>query len=90
MHIQNSDKQPMSLAAIKRSCTDEEKAFMNRVVRVIMNKYSVIEEAVRNQKDPLITYIISTTMLMSSVTGSLALEFADAWKEGDGERITCC
>ena len=72
----------------KVRCPDEEKkAFIYRVAREIVNKYSVIGEAVLNQKLPDYHDYVNNYARVFCHFGSLALEFTDAWKEGDGERI---
>ena len=91
LDIRNPDEEPVSLAAIKGNCPDEEKkAFIYRVSRVIVNKYTVIGEALLNQKLLDTHDHINNYARVFCHFGSLALEFNDAWKEGDGERIIRC
>jgi len=55
-----------------------------------VNKYSINGEALLNQKvqdhhDPINNYVHVFCHF-----GFLALEFTDAWREGDGERVVRC
>ena len=51
LDIRKPDEEPASLGAVKGSCPDaEKKAYIYRVSREIVNKYSVIAESVLNQK----------------------------------------
>lgn len=89
--IKNPDEEPTSLAAIKGSCPDKEKkAYIYRVAREIVNKYSISGEAILNQKLSDYHDHVNNYARVFCHFGSLALEFTDAWKEGDGERIIRC
>lgn len=82
------DEEPASLAVIKGSCPDEEKAYIYQVAREVVNKYSINGEALLNQK--VQDHHDNIYARVFCHFGSLALEFTDAWREGDGERIVRC
>ena len=81
------DEEPASLAVIKGSCPDE-KAYLYQVAREVVNKYSIngdLNQKVQDHHDHINNYA-----RVFCHFGSLALEFTDAWREGDGERIVRC
>lgn len=91
LDIRKPDEEPASLAVIKGSCPDEEKkAYIYQVAREVVNKYSINGEALLNQKVQDHHDHINNYARVLCHFGSLALEFTDAWREGDGERIVRC
>ena len=87
LDIRMPDEEPASLAVIKGSCPDE-KAYLYQVAREVVNKYSIngdLNQKVQDHHDHINNYA-----RVFCHFGSLALEFTDAWREGDGERIVCC
>lgn len=89
--IRKPDEEPASLVAVKRNCPDEDKkAYIYHISQEIVNKYSVISEAVLNQKVTDEHDHVNNYARVFCHFGSLALEFTDAWSEGDGERIIRC
>lgn len=91
LEIKNPDEEPASLATIKGSCPDQEKrAYIYHVAREVVNKYSIITEAVLNKDVEDHHDHVNNYARVFCHFGSLALEFTDAWREGDGERIIRC
>ena len=71
-------------------CQDEKMILIIAIARQVMETFSIIPEAllfqdIKNTEDGVYNYA-----RVFSHYASLALEFKDAWMEGDGERICRC
>ncbi len=88
--IQKPHEEPASLPAIKQGTSSQKKSFIDRVAKEVVHKCCLIEETILDQEVVDHKDHVNNYARVLCHFGSLALEFMDAWSEGDGERIIRC
>ena len=90
MGISSPNETPESLAAIKHSSPARQRQYIYGIARAVVAKFSVVEEALLLKAIPKAEDRVNNYARVLCHFGSIALEFTDAWQEGDGERICRC
>ena len=84
-------KSPLQLPPDLHKCTkDEQWRFVESVASQVVEKYTLIDEALTRQPIAQLDDGIHNYTKVLCHFGALVLEFLDAWAEGDGERVYRC
>ena len=88
--ITNANEEPEGFAAVKHASVAVKKAYIDKVARNVVKNCSVIGDAILGKDVSHCNDHINNYARVFCHYGSLALEFHDAWSEGDGDRIVRC
>ena len=90
MGISSPSEIPQSLAAVKQSSAARQQQCIYGIAQTIVAKFSIVEEALLLQSMPKRDDRVNNYAHVLCHFGSIALEFKDAWQEGDGDQICRC
>ena len=90
MGITSPNDTPEALIAVQSGSPARQKQYIYGIAKAVVAKCSLVGEAILLQKIPKGDDQINNYARVLCHLGSLALEFSDAWKEGDGERLCRC
>ena len=90
MGISSPSEIPQSLAAVKQSSAARQQQCIYGIAQTIVAKFSIVEEALLLQSMPKRDDRVNNYAHVLCHFGSIALEFKDAWQEGDGDQICQC
>ena len=91
--IEKADRIPPNvevLARMQQQPVAEQRQFIYSIAQAVVEKCSIIGNSLLFQSVPETHDMVHNYARVLCHYGSLALEFVDAWEEGDGERICRC
>ena len=90
MGITSPNETPEVVIAVQSGSPAQQKQCIYGLAKAIVTKCSLVGETILLLKIPKGDDKINNYARVLCHLGSLALEFKDAWTEGDGERICRC
>ena len=90
LELEKADSPIPGIPDYKKSSLEEKQAFVFKIAGQVVDRCGLVDDALlfEKVKNPLDGVYSYTRVLCHSF--SLALEFMDAWSEGDGDRICRC
>ncbi len=88
LQISQPDLMPPSFPHLKDLSAEAKKAFINKLSNQVVDRLTIVEEAVILESVPESSDGVYDYARVFCHHASLALEFLDAWREGDGERVS--
>ena len=90
MEIKVPDVEPSSLAAIKMASPAAKQSCIFNIAEQVLSRCAPLEEVILCRETSDTGDGVNNYARLLCYYEFLAMEFEDAWKEGDGERVTRC
>lgn len=88
--IKNANEEPEGFATVKHGSVEAKRSYINTIATSVVRKFSLISDGILGKDFSQCNDHINNYAHVFCHYGSLALEFHDAWYEGDGDRIVRC